>query len=236
MLLALSLLVLAPVLFACVFVWSLVALVTLPFGSVPVAALIDVTPDIALIAFAATFVAVVGSFVGGTPDVFHGFEGRTVSGEEYPDLQAMLTGLTAQAGVTAPELRILPASNVRSASPSGMQAPILGFVLSVPLLLLTMYVSVFFGGVSMLLYSVLGRYREFAADDGAAALTGDPATLATALERLDDATDEAPAADLRSVHGGLEPLAVVPFSADRPAIHPATERRIARLREQATQS
>ena len=92
--------------------------------------------------------------------------------------------------------------------------------------------------------AVVARAREFAADDGAVAVTGDPAALASALETLDTTTSGRPWDDLRSVAA----FSVVPptwethrfFDRTRRFIyrgllgtHPPTERRIERLRREA---
>ncbi len=71
--------------------------------------------------------------------------------------------------------------------------------------------------------------REFAADHGGATLTGDPAALATALERLDGGSAR-PETDLRVVHA----LNVVPPSHRGGFVarhsHPSTVVRVRRLR------
>lgn len=97
---------------------------------------------------------------------------------------------------------------------------------------------------SFLFLRLLSRYREFAADRGAAGLTGNPLALATALRKLDDAMTELPDQDVRQRDGGLEALYVAPieasqFGSDReligadvfPETHPPTEERIERLQE-----
>ncbi|NHN48852.1 M48 family metalloprotease [Halostella sp. JP-L12] len=127
-----------------------------------------------------------------------------------------------------------------------------------------------FGGVLLglvaspvvLLSRNLSRYREFAADRAAAAATGDPAALATALREVDDAAPDPVAGDLRaeSAVGGLSllPHGFGEKSAERDGpggdgqrapeevtgptdsgfvvrtrSHPPTEERIERLRELA---
>lgn len=89
------------------------------------------------------------------------------------------------------------------------------------------------GPVSWLAVAVVTRGRELAADDGAVAITGDPAALASALERL-SALPSAPTADARTV------AAVNVLPQTRPGdgwfdrlTHPKTAARIERLRANA---
>lgn len=78
---------------------------------------------------------------------------------------------------------------------------------------------------------VLSRYREYAADRGAVAITGDPYALASALGTLHGASTP-PDADLRSV-AGFSAFCIVPTDSMMPfATHPPTHKRIERLREQ----
>lgn len=108
----------------------------------------------------------------------------------------------------------------------------------------TMAISVLFWAGSYLLFRILSRYREYAADRGAVALTGKPAALATALEKIDDSMSNMPDDDLREQDGGLEALYVAPidnyqFSDEHdllssdifPSTHPPTSERVDRLRD-----
>lgn len=85
--------------------------------------------------------------------------------------------------------------------------------------------------------AVLSRGRELAADAGAAALTGSPAALASALERLDDERGR-PGTDLRDWERSAAALDILP-PAEREAgtgpfrTHPSTDARIDRLRQLA---
>jgi heat shock protein HtpX len=111
----------------------------------------------------------------------------------------------------------------------------------------TMAVSVVFWTWSTTLFRVLGRARERAADRGAAAITGDPLALASALRTIDDEMTALPDADLRSLDGGVAPLYVSPLSVpvftDEEAVlsskelfsrsHPPTEERVAHLQDLA---
>jgi heat shock protein HtpX len=61
--------------------------------------------------------------------------------------------------------------------------------------------ALLFGWVSRLSVLGMSRAREFAADAAAAALTGRPSALASALLKLDRESDRMPRADLRQVKG-----------------------------------
>jgi heat shock protein HtpX len=82
----------------------------------------------------------------------------------------------------------------------------------------------------------LSRYREFAADAGAVALTGSPAALASALMKVSDGVKAMPAEDLRAV-AGRDPFHLLPVARRHdwrsgpplPATHPSLKARIARL-------
>ena len=63
---------------------------------------------------------------------------------------------------------------------------------------------------------VLSRYREYAADRGAVALTGNPVALARALGELHGTTTDPPERDLRHV-AGLTAFAIVPTSDASPS-------------------
>ncbi|WP_281195860.1 M48 family metalloprotease [Halorubrum sp. F4] len=111
--------------------------------------------------------------------------------------------------------------------------------------LVTLAVSATFWAASVLVHRVLSRYREYAADRGAAAITGDPTALASALRTLDEGMESVPDRDLRSLDGGAEALYVAPLEGRAftdaelvstdvfPATHPPTTARIDRLRAMA---
>ncbi|WP_049926111.1 M48 family metalloprotease [Halopiger goleimassiliensis] len=102
-------------------------------------------------------------------------------------------------------------------------------------------------GVSRWYVAFVARGREYAADDGAVAITGDAAALAAALETLDDDLERRPRTDLRT--GDLATaFSIVPppweehrfFDRTKRFVsrtvfgtHPATETRIERLRARA---
>ncbi|UGS36600.1 Protease HtpX [Capillimicrobium parvum] len=87
------------------------------------------------------------------------------------------------------------------------------------------------GWVAQFGTSALSRYRELAADAGAVALTGRPATLASALVKVSGGIDRVPISDLRAVAGRdsfhLLPTDESDFAPLR--THPALKRRLERL-------
>src|SRR6056297_156713 len=102
------------------------------------------------------------------------------------------------------------------------------------------------GTVSRWYVALVSRGREYAADDGAVAITGDQAALASALESLDADLERRPSTDLRE-RDTATAFAIVPppwekhpfFDRTRRFIarrvfgtHPPTEKRIDRLRAQ----
>ncbi|WP_440763391.1 M48 family metalloprotease [Natronorubrum sp. DTA7] len=109
----------------------------------------------------------------------------------------------------------------------------------------TLTVSAMFWAASVLFYRVLSRQREYVADEAAATITGSPAALAGALEKIDGAMPDVPDEDLRKLDGGAEALYLAPlesrdFGSNElvstdifPETHPPTAERIERLRELA---
>lgn len=95
-------------------------------------------------------------------------------------------------------------------------------------------VSVVVYVLSFLLLRALSRYREYAADRGAAMMTGAPAQLAAALGRISGEMSRIPSRDLRAAEGMnaffIMPAVAKGFSlSSLVATHPPTEKRIARL-------
>jgi heat shock protein HtpX len=87
------------------------------------------------------------------------------------------------------------------------------------------------GWVASLGTRALSRYREFAADAGAVALTGNPAALASALMKVSDGVVAVPSRDLRAV-AARDPFHLLPVAEVRNALlatHPSLAARIARL-------
>jgi len=87
--------------------------------------------------------------------------------------------------------------------------------------------------VSFLLIRALSRYREYAADRGAAVITGRPSALASALLRISGEMDRVPEEDLRDT-AEMNAFFVIPitkgFVGNLFRTHPPTERRVERLR------
>jgi heat shock protein HtpX len=100
-------------------------------------------------------------------------------------------------------------------------------VLVVILVAMAVYVISFF------LMQALSRYREFAADRGAAVITGRPSALASALMKISGTMERIPQTDLRA-HPELNAFYIFPAGAKRSlfalfATHPPMEKRIAAL-------
>jgi heat shock protein HtpX len=88
--------------------------------------------------------------------------------------------------------------------------------------------------LSFLLLRALSRYREFAADRGAAIITGSPAQLALALQKISGSMERIPTRDLRASEGMnaffILPAVAKGFSlSSLVSTHPPTEKRIERL-------
>ena len=92
------------------------------------------------------------------------------------------------------------------------------------------------GWVASLGTRALSRYREFAADAGAVALTGNPAALASALIAVSEGLAALPDRDLRTV-AARDAFHLLPVTREKsrdhlpplPATHPSLKARIARL-------
>jgi heat shock protein HtpX len=102
-----------------------------------------------------------------------------------------------------------------------------------PAFAIVLVVSLVVYVVSFFLMRALSRYREFAADRGAAIITGRPSALASALMRLDGKMGRIRDDDLRAV-AQMNAFFIVPASAKGAlrtlvSTHPPLEQRIARL-------
>jgi heat shock protein HtpX len=87
--------------------------------------------------------------------------------------------------------------------------------------------------VSFLLIRTLSRYREYAADRGAAIITGQPSALASALQKISGNVDRIPEDDLRE-QSEMNAFFIIPLKGGTItklfSTHPPTEKRIERLR------
>lgn len=88
--------------------------------------------------------------------------------------------------------------------------------------------------VSFVLMMALSRYREFAADRGAAVMTGRPSALASALLKISGTMDRIPQRDLRTAHAEMNAFYIFPAGAKRSlfnvfSTHPPMDKRISRL-------
>ncbi|MDH7577102.1 MAG: zinc metalloprotease HtpX [Bacillota bacterium] len=89
--------------------------------------------------------------------------------------------------------------------------------------------------ISFFLIRALSRYREFAADRGAAFLTGTPGLLSSALIKISNTMQRIPTRDLRQTEA-LNAFFIIPALkgealAELFSTHPSLERRLAYLRE-----
>ena len=87
--------------------------------------------------------------------------------------------------------------------------------------------------LSYVLILMISRYREYAADRGAAIITGAPENLMSALQRIAGQIQQIPQKDLREVQG-LNAFFIVPTNvkssfAELFMTHPPLEKRLARL-------
>jgi heat shock protein HtpX len=101
-----------------------------------------------------------------------------------------------------------------------------------PSFMILLLVSIVVYVVSFLLMQALSRYREFAADRGAAIITGRPSALASALQKISSGMHQIPQKDLRAA-GELQAFFIFPAAKGSVsglfATHPPMEKRIAAL-------
>ena len=98
-----------------------------------------------------------------------------------------------------------------------------------PVILVSLMVYV----ISFFLMQALSRYREFAADRGAAVITGRPSALSSALLKISGTMQRIPQTDLRA-HAEMNAFYIFPASAKNSiynlfSTHPPIEKRIAAL-------
>ena len=104
-----------------------------------------------------------------------------------------------------------------------------------PIWLIVLVVSVITYAISFLLIRALSRYREYAADRGAALITGAPENLMSALQKITGEMARIPQRDLRQVES-MNAFFIVPTNIRTRATglmqtHPPTEKRLAALAE-----
>ena len=102
-----------------------------------------------------------------------------------------------------------------------------------PVILVSLMVYV----ISFFLMQALSRYREFAADRGAAILTSRPSALASALLKISGTMERIPSQDLRTAEG-LNAFFIIPAKTKQSiaglfSTHPPMAERIRRLEEMA---
>lgn len=96
--------------------------------------------------------------------------------------------------------------------------------------------AMFVYAISFVLMMALSRYREFAADRGAAVITGRPSALSSALLKISGTMDKIPQRDMRTAHAEMNAFYIFPAGAKRSlfnlfSTHPPMEKRIARLED-----
>jgi heat shock protein HtpX len=102
-----------------------------------------------------------------------------------------------------------------------------------PVWLILLAVSIVTYVISWILIMTISRYREYAADRGAALLTGAPEQLMSALQKIASQMTRIPNRDLREVAGlnafWIFPAGVKRAGAELFMTHPPLEKRLARL-------
>jgi len=106
-----------------------------------------------------------------------------------------------------------------------------------PSIMVVILVSLLVYVVSFFLMQALSRYREFAADRGAAVITGRPSALSSALLKISGTMERIPQTDLRA-HAEMNAFYIFPASAKNSifnlfSTHPPIAERVARLQAMA---
>jgi heat shock protein HtpX len=104
-----------------------------------------------------------------------------------------------------------------------------------PIWLIVFVVSIVVYFLSYILIRTISRYREYAADRGAAIITGAPEYLMSALQRIASGMASIPQRDLRQVES-MNAFFIIPTNvrssfAELFSTHPPLEKRLARLAE-----
>ena len=102
-----------------------------------------------------------------------------------------------------------------------------------PVWLIMFAVAIATYAISYVLMMMISRYREYAADRGAALITGTPEYLMSALQKIASRISQIPQRDLREV-AGMNAFFIVPTNvrkgfAELFMTHPPLEKRLARL-------
>ncbi len=105
----------------------------------------------------------------------------------------------------------------------------------IPIWLVLLLVSWVTYIISFVLIQLISRYREFAADRGAAVITGAPENLMSALQKIASQMSRIPQRDLREVQG-MNAFFIIPTNVKDAASHifsshPPLEKRLAALAE-----
>jgi heat shock protein HtpX len=108
-----------------------------------------------------------------------------------------------------------------------------------PVWLIVTLVAIVTYALSYILIRAISRYREYAADRGAAIITGAPEQLMSALQKISSQMTLIPQQDLREVEG-MNAFFIIParaksMTAELFATHPPLEKRLAALAEIARQ-
>jgi heat shock protein HtpX len=104
-----------------------------------------------------------------------------------------------------------------------------------PVWLIMFAISLLTYVISWVLIMMISRYREYAADRGAALITGAPENLMSALQKISSRIAQIPQQDLREV-AGMNAFFIVPAGWKKAGselfmTHPPLEKRLARLAE-----
>jgi heat shock protein HtpX len=104
-----------------------------------------------------------------------------------------------------------------------------------PAILIMIAVSLITYVLSTMLILLISRYREFAADRGAAVITGAPENLMSALQKIASGIASIPQRDLREVQA-MNAFFIIPTNVKSAfgelfATHPPLEKRLAALAE-----
>ncbi len=104
-----------------------------------------------------------------------------------------------------------------------------------PVWLIMFAVSIVTYVISYVLIMMISRYREYAADRGAALITGAPENLMSALQKISSRITQIPQKDLREV-AGMNAFFIIPAGLKKSGAelfmtHPPLEKRLARLAE-----